>query len=89
MFNTDSRPYNLKYSSCLDAFTNGKIHPEPGKPVKLVLSDGSKVDCSMEDIYRTGSSCPDGWYGVASSEFCFKINLKPVTNEEASRSVPC
>ena len=83
---SDSRAaYSLKYASCFDAFANGRVHPEPGKPVQLVLADNSVVNCSMEDVYRYGSFCPTGWYGVASSEYCFQINLKLVDNEEACR----
>ena len=83
---SDSRAaYSLKYASCIDALANGKVHPEPGKPVQLVLADNSVVNCSMEDVYRMGSPCPTGWYGVASSEYCFQINLNLVDNEEACR----
>jgi hypothetical protein len=33
------------------------------------------------------SSCPTGWYGNADKEFCFKMNLQQVDNDEACRSI--
>jgi hypothetical protein len=69
----------------MDAFTNGKIHPEPGKPVQLVFKDGSAANCSIENLNRVTQSCPTGWYGNAVSEFCFQVNLQRVDNREACR----
>ena len=51
-FWTDRQVYIKKYSSCLDAMTNGKIHPEPGNPVTLVLQDNSIVQCSIENLNK-------------------------------------
>jgi hypothetical protein len=33
-----------------DAFSNGGIHPEPGKPVPVLFKTGSVRNCSMENI---------------------------------------
>jgi hypothetical protein len=82
---TDSQAYSKNYTSCMDAFTNGKIHPEPGKPVQLVFKDGSSANCSIENLNRVAQSCPAGWYGNAVSEFCFQVNLQQVDNREACR----
>jgi hypothetical protein len=82
---TGTQNYYRKYSSCNDAFSNGMIHPEPGKPVTLVLTDDSLVNCTIENIFKKSKSCPVGWYGNAESEICIQVKLQLVTNEEACR----
>jgi hypothetical protein len=39
----------------------------------------------MENIEGGTTSCPDGWYGSMDRNFCFKVNLQAVNNEEACR----
>ena len=75
------------YTSCLDAFTTGNIHPEPGKPVTIKLLSGSLKNCTMENILGGTKSCPVGWYGNADQEFCFQVQQGRVSNEEACRWV--
>jgi hypothetical protein len=71
----DSKGYYKRYTSCYDAFANGKIHPEPGKPVQLVLQDNTAVNCSAENIYMQSAACPTGWYGDATGEFCYQGSI--------------
>ena len=83
---TDSQAYSIQYASCRDAFVRGKIHPEPGNPVQILLQDQKTlVNCTMENIYSKKQSCPNGWYGDATHELCFQVNLQTVTNQEACR----
>jgi hypothetical protein len=39
----------------------------------------------MENIYAGTASCPVGWHGKADDQFCFKVVLDKVSNEEACR----
>lgn len=73
-----------KFTSCGDAFTRGKIVPEPGNPVSLSLS-AAPANCSMENANQGTIACPTGYYGSANSEFCFKIHMNKATNEESCR----
>jgi len=75
---------NQSFQTCSDAFTMGKIVPEPGSPVTLSLSS-TLANCSMENVNSQAASCPTGWFGTAANEFCFKFHLNEVTNEESCR----
>ena len=63
----------------------GGIHPNPGEGVKIQLSDSSFANCTMENIEGGTKSCPTNWYGRADENFCFKVDLRQVTNNEAVR----
>ena len=80
--------YRTNYTSCSDAMIRGGIHPEPGKPLTLTLTDSSSANCSMENIYGASNACPRGWNGNADRQFCFKVFTKPETNEDACRYDP-
>ena len=81
--------FQNSYPSCFAAFEAGSVKPEPGKPVTILLTTNQTVNCSMENIEGGTTSCPDGWYGSMDRNFCFKVNMKPVNNEEACRLESC
>ncbi len=78
--------FEKKFSSCLDAMKTGGMIPKSGQTLTLLMDDDATRDCTNEDIYETGTSCPKFWYGKAADEFCFAVDTIPRDNEEAARS---
>ena len=77
--------FEKTFSSCLEAMKVGGVFANKGQTITLKMTDGSYKDCSLEDIYETGSGCPKNWYGKVGDELCFKVHTDPVDNEEAAR----
>ncbi len=75
----------FSYASCADAFWSGRTNPGPGQPLRILLYDGSYVNCSIENLLNGKTDCPVGWFGSADNEFCFQVNQDLVVNEEAAR----
>ncbi len=75
----------FSYASCADAFWSGRTNPGPGQPLRILLYNGSYVNCSIENLLNGKTDCPVGWFGSADNEFCFQINQDLVDNEEAAR----
>ena len=73
------------FASCLDAFKLGLLLPDPGQSISIKLTGGSVTQCTREDPYTTGQSCPDGWFGKKGEEKCLKIHEEPEDNINAAR----
>ncbi|TRY71799.1 hypothetical protein TCAL_10551, partial [Tigriopus californicus] len=77
--------FERRYTSCREALALGALQPNDGQPMKLLLEDGTFVNCSKENMDGGSLSCPKGWYGNADNGFCFQVHLDMVSNIEASR----
>ena len=73
------------FASCLDAFKLGLLLPDPGQSISIKLTGGTVTQCTREDPYTTGQSCPDGWFGKKGEEKCLKIHEEPEDNINAAR----
>ena len=47
-----NQTYRKYYQSCNNAFVAGQIHPEPGKPVTLLLQGNVTDNCSIENLNK-------------------------------------
>jgi hypothetical protein len=47
-----NQTYRKYYQSCNDAFVSGLIHPEPGRPVTLLLQGNVTANCSIENLNK-------------------------------------
>ena len=63
----------------------GGILPNLGQSVEIKMTDDSVKNCTIENLHDQALSCPTGWYGNGSDEFCFSVKTKAVDNEEAAR----
>ena len=83
--NKNPGKFNHRFASCLDAFKEGLMMPDPGSSITIYLSGGSEQECFLEDPYSTGDKCPDGWIGKKGEEKCLKFHSEPEDNANAAR----
>ena len=50
----------FSYASCADAFWSGRTNPGPGQPLRILLFNGSYVNCSIENLLNGKMDCPSG-----------------------------
>ena len=81
----DNYAFLTTYASCWDAVILGGILPNLGESIEIKLTDNTTKQCAVENLHEQALSCPIGWYGKGSDEFCLNVKTVAVDNEEAAR----
>ena len=72
--------------SCFAAFINKILNFEQSGRSFNISGD---PNCSMENMFKSATSCPVGWFGNPGEDFCFKVVTAEADNEEAARLPFC